>query len=121
MESKRKLLLKILNINCYLTDEAGFDDIYLVVDDQKIWPTDKSAYPVKPGKIKIELKLSGYDPGTFLEIEIWDFDYFSSNDLLGKVPLFLDEPGGPYNTDMIQNMNKTQKAKYSIDWEIDFM
>jgi len=31
MTSDRKLFIKILNLNCFVTDELGFDELYLVL------------------------------------------------------------------------------------------
>ncbi len=121
MVVQRKLLLRILNIYCYITDETGFDDLYLVINKKKVWPARKRFFPIRPGRTTVNTELKAFDPDTAVEIEVWDFDYISRNDLLGKVPVFLDEPGGPYTTDMIQNKYETEKAKYSIEWEIDFI
>lgn len=121
MENKRKLLLKISCLNCYMTEETGSDDIFLMMDQQKIWPEDQKFIPVQPGRTPVSVELKEYDPGTSVEIEIWDYDLLSSNDLLGTVHILLDEPGGPYLTDMIQNRKETEKAKYSIEWELDFL
>jgi hypothetical protein len=121
MENKRELLLKILYIYCYVTDESGSDDIYLMMDHQKIWPEDQKFLPIRPGRTPISVELKGYESGTSIKIEIWDYDYISNNDLLGTVCFLIDEPGGPYITDMIQNQEETEKAKYSIEWELDYL
>jgi len=121
MENKRKLLLKISSIYCYVTDESGSDDIFLMIDDEKIWPRDHKYHPVSPGRTPVSIELKGYYPGTRIEIEIWDYDFISTNDLLGTVRLLVDEPGGPYLTDMTQNREETDKAKYSIEWELDYL
>jgi len=121
MIKERKLLLKLVNLNCFMTDETGSDEIFLMVNDQKIWPVDHKFNTIRPGCTEISIELKDFDTGTLLEIEIWDFDFLSSNDLLGIFPIFLDEPGGPYQTDMIQNSEKTINAKYSIEWELDYM
>lgn len=121
MENKRKLLLKILSLYCYMTDESGSDDIFLVINNQKIWPQDNKYHPVSPGRTPVSIELKEFNAGSLLDIEIWDYDFISSNDLLGTVRLLIDEPGGPYITDMTQNMNETDKAKYSIEWELDYL
>jgi hypothetical protein len=120
MASERKLFIKILILKCFVTEERGFDDIYLVLKSKKIWPQNQPFKPVMPGDTKIDVVIKGLDPNMQVDLEIWDFDYLSSNDLLGKVPLLIDEPGGPFTTDMIPNSTETDKAKYSILWEIDY-
>lgn len=121
MVDERKLFIKILQLNCFITDEIGFDELYLIVKDEKIWPVNNVYKSVNPGSTDINVNIYDLQPNTQLNLEVWDYDYLSSNDLLGIVPLFIDEPGGPYTTDMIPNKEETDKAKYSIIWEIDFM
>ena len=121
MVDERKLFIKILQLNCFITDEIGFDELYLAVKDEKIWPVNNTYKSVNPGSTEIDVKIYDLLPNTQLDLEVWDYDYLSSNDLLGVLPLFIDEPGGPYTTDMIPNKEETDKAKYSIIWEIDFM
>ena len=66
MEDKRKLLLRILNIYCYMTDEMGFDDLYLVLKGKKIWPTNKRHYSIRPGQTKVDVEIKGFDEKTCL-------------------------------------------------------
>ena len=121
MSENRKLLVRILHVNCFITDEAGFDDLFLVVNGSKIWPKKKKHFPVRPGRTVVDVEVKNIDPETTMNIEFWDYDYISRNDLLGKVTVFVDEPGGPYFTDMEQNTTETQKAKYNLEWEIDYV
>ena len=121
MVNERKLFIKILQLNCFITDEVGFDELYFVVKEEKIWPVNNTYKSVKQGSTEINVNIDNLLPDTQLDLEVWDYDFLSSNDLLGKVPLHIDEPGGPYTTDMIPNIEETDKAKYSIIWEIDFM
>ena len=121
MADERKLFIKILQLNCFITDEIGFDELYLVVKNEKIWPENQLYKSINPGSTNINVKIFDLSPNTQIDLEVWDYDYLSSNDLLGKIPLFIDEPGGPYTTDMILNKKETEKAKYSVTWEIDYM
>lgn len=108
-------------LNCFITDEFGFDDIYLAINNEKIWPITKRQQSVKPGRMAVDVEIKELHSGSKLNIEIWDFDLISSNDQLGVFPILIDEPGGPFVTDMVVNSNETDKAKYSIEWEIDFI
>jgi len=121
MADERKLFIKILQLNCFVTDEIGFDELYIVVNKQKIWPQNQLFKSINPGSTTIDVKIFDLLPNTKIDLEVWDYDYLSSNDLLGTVPLYIDEPGGPYTTDMIPNDEETEKAKYTFVWEIDYM
>ena len=121
MVDERKLFIKILQLNCFVTDEIGFDEVYITLNNERIWPEQNLYKSINPGSTDINIKIFDLKPHTQIDLEVWDYDYLSSNDLLGKIPLFIDEPGGPYTTDMIPNKKETKKAKYSIVWEIDYM
>ena len=120
MFSTRKLFIRILHLNCFVTDELGFDELFLVMNGEKIWPVDHKYTIVKAGKTSISVEIRNLDANTSLELEVWDYDYLSANDLLGKITLYVDEPGGPYTTDMLPNSMETEKAKYTLTWEIDY-
>ena len=115
-----KLKLRLLNLNCYATEEHGFDDVFLMMDHKKIWPVDKRQSPVRVGTTVLNVEIPDLDPGSKLDIEVWDYDVISQNDLMGHVPLFIDSPGGPYTTDMIPDPEEAKIARYNIEWEIDF-
>ena len=120
MLSIHKLKLRLLNLNCYATEEPGFDDVYLVIGKAKIWPEHKRQLPVRIGITPLNVEIQDIEPDSSLDIEIWDYDVISNNDLMGHVPIFIDKPGGPYSTDMIPDPVEAKKAKYTIEWEIDF-
>lgn len=120
MESERKLLCRLIFLNCIITDESGYDDVFIKINGKKIWPKKRKQKSVPPGPTSLDTEIRGIGPGTNFEIEIWDYDFISRNDLLGIVKVLIDEPGGPYITDMIPNEKETKKARYSLEWEIDF-
>ena len=87
------------------------DDLYVAFGDQVL--VHKAGYWVDGSShTKLVLKQN--------EIEIWDYDFISPNDLLGVVKVYIDEPGGPYSTDMVPNKKETKRARYTLEWEIDF-
>lgn len=114
------LKLILLNINCYATEEPGYDDVFLIMNGKKIWPKNKRQLPVRPGTTPLNVEIKKLSPGEKLDIEIWDYDVISANDLMGHVFLLIDEPGGPYTTDMIPDPVEAKVAKYTIEWEIDY-
>ncbi len=120
MTFERILQCRLILLNCIITDESGFDDVFLKVSGKKVWPKKKKQKSVRPGITSLDIELHGIEPGTHMEVEIWDYDFISPNDLLGTVKVYIDEPGGPFVTDMIPNEKETKRARYSLEWEIDF-
>jgi hypothetical protein len=120
MVSLQKLKLRLLTLNCYATEETGYDDVYLMLNNEKIWPKKKRQLPVHIGNTALNVEISDIESGTALDIEIWDYDVISKNDLMGHVPFYIDKPGGPFSTDMIPDPVEAKVAKYTIEWEIDY-
>ena len=120
MVNLKKLKVRLLNLNCYATEESGYDDVFLMLNGKKIWPVKKRQQGVGIGATPLNVEIEDLDPGTKLDLEIWDYDVISANDLMGHVPIYVDEPGGPYTTDMIPDPVEAKLAKYMVEWEIDF-
>ncbi len=113
-------MVRLISLNCYATEESGYDDVYLMLNGEKIWPEHKRQLPVRIGTTELNIDLNNLEPNSKLDIEIWDYDVISANDLMGHFPIYVDEPGGPYTTDMIPDPVEAKVAKYNIEWEIDF-
>lgn len=112
------LKVKLKNLMCYQIDEEKFDDIFIKYKGKSIWPTDKKHEDVSIGKYKLDVTISGVKPNEEMTLEIWDHDTFSPNDLLGKMKMIPDQPGGgPYMVDMKPTHEKDM-ARYSIEWEV---
>ncbi len=120
MIGNKKLKVRLINLNCYATEESGYDDVYLMMNGRKIWPEHKRQLPVRIGTTELNIDINDLEPDSKLDIEIWDYDVISANDLMGHVPIYVDKPGGPYSTDMIPDPVEAKIAKYTIEWEIDF-
>jgi hypothetical protein len=120
MTSLQKLKLRLINLNCYATEESGYDDVFLMLNGEQIWPVRKRQQSVPIGSTPLNVEIADLDPETTLDIEIWDYDMFSDNDKMGVVRVYIDKPGGPYTTDMNPDAEEARVAKYNIEWEIDF-
>ncbi|HLF32949.1 MAG TPA: hypothetical protein VI583_01850 [Cyclobacteriaceae bacterium] len=120
MVDNQKLKLRLLNLNCYATEESGYDDVYLMLNGKKIWPRKKRQRSVPIGTTPLNVEIDDLVPGTKLEIEIWDYDVISEDDNMGYIPFFIDKPGGPYTTDMVADPEEAKTARYNIEWEIDY-
>ena len=116
---QKSVTLKLLRLHCYFVEESEYDDVYLKFDGRKIWPRDKKQQPIMMDTTT-EINVQIDDMALFqqVEIELWDWDFLKPNDLLGTFSLIIEGKDGKYSTDMIQNKKKTNKAKYTLDWEL---
>jgi hypothetical protein len=61
----------------------------------------------------LEVEIDGIEENQDVVIEVWDWDLLSPNDKLGTFTLPIES-----DIDMVQNLKETNKAKYSLDWEL---
>ena len=113
------LTLSLNNLFCYFMDEEGQDEVFLKYNKKRIWPVDKKFKPFgidTSEELNVEIK--DLKEGDKVIIELWDFDWLTPNDLLGVFELTIDEISGPFTTDMKQNLQETDHAKYTLEWEV---
>lgn len=103
------------SIKCRLNDETDKDEIYIKYRGEKIWP--ETSYVSIDNEQKLAIKFSFEHPDDIMELELWDHDYLSANDLLGTFIMDVTEPGGPYQTDMMRADAKSM-ASYTLHWEV---
>jgi hypothetical protein len=115
-EGTYTLILK--RLYCYFVEERGHDDVYLMYNGRKLWPEDKRQQPIAMDTVtELNVGVNGLLDQQIVHIELWDWDFFSSDDLLGVFAMQIS-PGGPYTTDMEINKKETDKAKYTLEWEV---
>lgn len=109
-------IIRLNKVHCRLPDEIDKDEIYLKFNSGKIWPKGSFYYRVDTGDIApigVELEVAeGWH-----EVELWDFDYLSRNDFLGKFRFKVDQTPGAYSTTM-KLVEENSTASYVLEWEI---
>lgn len=116
--TENTLTLHLRRLYCHVVEENGYDDVYLKADGAKIWPVGKKQQPVHEDTVtELDLEIMDLPPGQVYEIQLWDWDRFSADDLYGTFPLLIEE-GGPFTTDLIRNDRKTSKAHYTLEWGV---
>jgi hypothetical protein len=110
--------LRLLKLNCYVTDEADADEVFLKMNKKKIWPVREQYKSMERGALPVDVEIKDIAGNSKIELELWDYDLLSSNDLLGTFKIIADRRGGPYNTDMVLNKKSGENARYNLEWEI---
>ena len=106
--------LKLLRIHCYVSDESDADEVYLMLNDNKIWPSGKFIKMKESSEeLDVEFKI---EKGSKQVIQIMDHDFVSSNDLLGTITIDTNSSGGPFTSEMKNNAGSN--SKYSLEYEI---
>lgn len=109
-----KLFLK--SVQCIVPDEIDKDEMYLKFNGEKIWPEGARYFRLDSGD-HVAIDLTVEVPEGWVEIELWDFDYLSKNDFLGKFRFLVDRMTGDYSTSMSLDEDEGT-ASYVLNWEI---
>jgi hypothetical protein len=115
---ENKLTLQLNKLNCYVSDEADADEVFLKYAHKKIWPVKHHYESMNKGTLDLDVELKDLPPHTVIEIELWDYDLLSANDLLGTFRITADKAGGPFNTDLIPNKKIGDRARYNLEWQL---
>lgn len=115
----RKVTLCLNCLHCYFVEEEKYDDVFLKYKGKKIWPVKKKQQSIMMDtSTPLGVEIKGLDVGREVEIELWDYDWLSSNDLLGVFKMVIGNAVGIFSTDMTRNIKETTKAKYTLEWEV---
>jgi len=106
--------LKILNLKCYLSDESDGDEIYIISNNEKIWPVDSNFETVTAETTSLNLEYN-IEKGDEMRIELWDYDTFSANDHLGEITIEATAHGHFVNE---FSKKGKDKSRYALEWEI---
>ncbi len=119
--NKETKSIHLKTIHCYGTDEIDGDELYLKFDGERIWPvTGHYIKLVTDTKVVIEINITDMNTDELVEIELWDYDLLSRNDLLGHFRFRLDDThhGPTYHTDLTKNIREGDRASYTLFWEV---
>lgn len=108
--------IRIKSVQCTTPDEIDKDEMYLKMNGEKIWPEGERYHRVDTGDVE-EVNLELDVKEGWNEIEVWDFDFVSANDLLGVFKFKVDDTPGKYSTSMTL-LEKNSTASYFLTWEI---
>jgi len=118
-EKQNLVILKLLQLHCYFVEESEYDDVFLNYNGKKIWPVDKKQQPIMMDTTtELNLTIDNLALYQEVEIELWDWDMLTPNDLLGTFNLIIEGKNQQFSTDMIQNPKQTSRAKYTLSWEL---
>ena len=108
--------IRIKSVQCTTPDEIDKDELYLKLNGQKIWPEGERYHRVDTGdQVEINLEFE-VNPG-WNEVEVWDYDFVSKNDLLGVFKFNADADPGSYSTSMTL-LERNSTASYYLYWEV---
>lgn len=109
-----KYKLTLLSLRCYLPDESDGDEIYILMNGQKVWPVKEKYLTVLEEAISLNVSFE-IEKGDAFDFELWDHDFFSNNDLLGTLKVNASSHG-KFTADFLKT--GSDSSKYAIEYEI---
>jgi len=114
-ETINQVKCRLTSIKCYRASEAGGDEIYLKVDNKKIWPSRPFAKIRPSDETPINIDVFS-DARGFIRIDLWGRDFFT-DDLLGFFQFVSVGAKGKFSTDLTP-CNKDVPPRYVLTWEM---
>jgi hypothetical protein len=93
--------------------------IYLVYGDERIWPKHgKKVNMTSDHDKEINVEIRNLREEMDVTIEMWNWDLFAWDNLIGTFHIPIEGVGGSFQTDINQNEKDTSGARYTLDWEL---
>ena len=105
--------LTLVSISCMQTDETDKDEIYLKVGEKKIWPLKPKFYAIDIDE-QVEMNLNFKVSAGKVCIDLWEYDYFDKNEILGSFVFKIGEPGS--FSEMMSNLKGD--SSYVLNYEV---
>jgi hypothetical protein len=111
------LSCRLLSLHCFLSDEINKDELFLKWNGTKCWPEEAKFARLTEDSTRLQVDLKGIEIGSEVTLELWDYDLFTPNDLLGTFTMRLDERGGPFLVDL-KREGSSPRGRYQLEYEV---
>jgi hypothetical protein len=108
--------IKVISLSCFQTSETNGDEIYLVYNNKKVWPTNKKYEEFTPNSTRsMSLIIDDVQLNDRIALELWEEDVLF-DDKLGTFEFLVDAKGYGFNTDL-KKTDPDSIYKYTLAWE----
>jgi hypothetical protein len=109
------MTIKLISIVPYQQSERDGDELFLMLNGDRIWPVSKKYQHVGTGKEPVGIVLQNATSPASLDFELWEYDSMISKECLGEFKIFADKPGGPFEASLIRRGKDF--CNYVLQWE----
>lgn len=114
--STRKRFLRLDSLVAHIQSEADGDEIFIKYKDEKIVPQDALFIRMTSDAVPLNVEIELAADDKWVELELWDYDTFSPNDILGSFRLLVDEVAENFTAELHRTPNS--KGKYLLNWSV---
>lgn len=114
--AQKKRFLRLDSIVAYMQTEMDGDEIFIKFQGEKIAPRGEKFIKMSKEPVALDVEVPVGDD-LWVELELWDYDHFSPNDILGKFKLLADEVSDGFSAELLTNKGAEQ-ARYVLNWSV---
>ena len=115
MTQKRRFL-RLESLVAYLQTESDGDEIYIKFKGEKVVPADAKFIKMTKDPVPLNTEIELNQNEKWIDLELWDYDRFTSNDSLGKFTLLVDQAAESFAAELVRT--KDSDARYVLNWSL---
>lgn len=115
--TERKRFLRLDSIVAYTQTEMDGDEIFIKYHGEKIAPRDGKFMKLSGEPLALDVEVPVRDDNFWVELELWDYDTFSPNDILGTFRLLADEVAEGFSAELLTHKGASE-ARYVLNWSV---
>lgn len=112
----KKKFLRLESLVAYIQSENDGDEIFIKYNDKKVAPKHGRYIKMSLGPVPLDVEIELDSNQDWVELELWDYDLFSSNDNLGKFKLLVDEVSASFSAELLRD--DPSGGKYVLNWSV---
>lgn len=114
--AEKKRFLRLDSIVAYMQTEVDGDEIFIKFQGEKVAPREQKFVKMSKEPVALDVEVPVGDDH-WVELELWDYDHFSPNDMLGKFRLLADEVSDGFSAELLTDKGAEQ-ARYVLNWSV---
>jgi hypothetical protein len=112
----KKKFLRLESLVAYRQSESDGDEIFIKYKDEKIAPKDAKFLRMAKDLVALNVEIELDSDQKWVELELWDYDRFSPNDILGKFKLLVDQVAETFTAELVRE--EASDGKYILNWSV---
>lgn len=112
----KKKFLRLESLVGYRQSESDGDEIFIKYKDEKIVPNDAKFLRMAKDPVGLNVEIELDSDEKWVELELWDYDRFSPNDILGKFKLLVDQVAETFTAELVREQDSD--GKYILNWSV---
>jgi hypothetical protein len=115
--TEKKRFVRLDSLVAYMQTESDGDEIFIRYQGKKVAPKKSRFFKIDRDPVPLDVEIPIDARGQWVEIELWDYDHFSPNDLLGTFRFLADEVAENFTAELLPDKDSAM-ARYVLGWSV---